>query len=275
MKRNLFLLIFAVTTILLQAQGQESRYALSNPSTATTDHSLNEFIEDLKLVLTNRDTIKIKDFLGDRALYYFEMNSHAPDNLNEHYGKELHDKNSKVWNDILNAIEPGGSKNEAMGFYKFPWYDAGIYKFTDTLVEDHDAAAIIGNNINVRSSPSTNGAIVGNLSWQVVEFDRDFNGNDSWVRISTLDRKIKGYVSRKFVFTPYSLRVIIDEEIAMYKYNNQMFTWNELYFYLIKNDAPAYKNLQDFRNNERKYLAPEDEMISRGWKILCFGIWDC
>lgn len=196
------------------------KYLLDKGVINIPDEKLNKFISDLKEVLIQKDTVKIRDFLGDNMLYVFDLNPPYNDNTNEYYGRELHKKNSTAWGNILKAIEPGGAKeNSQRGFYIFPWYEVGFDKYLGTwndrkkqfenrLVEGHDAGAIIGENINVRSAPSTSSSIVGKLSWQTVKVDREYD-NDNWVKVSTLDDLIQGFVSSKFLFAPWGTRVIM------------------------------------------------------------------
>lgn len=68
----------------------------------------------------------------------------------------------------------------------------------------HEYAAIVGQNVNVRSRPNLNAPIITSLSYDIVKLNQSSNTNSqSWFKILA---PTPGYVSSKFVRTPFDYR---------------------------------------------------------------------
>lgn len=272
-----------------QFQIENSKYKIDNVRANITDPSLFEFISKLKEIVTNRDTTKIKECLGGEMLYYYNLNPKYHDDAIEYYGMELHNNKSKVWAELQNALSAGCyesfNEREDLNEFIFPWYEGGVSKYTGTwdeqqqtminrIVKDQDAGAIIGENINVRSAPNTSSSVVGNLSWEVIRIDREYDAsrnNYGWSRISTLDDKVSGYVSSRFLFTPGTTRIVIAKDVFRYKYDNKYFrNDNDLYCYLIEKDVQDPSSIVE----SGKYNLSKQEQKDEGWKIIYLRTWD-
>lgn len=272
-----------------QFQTENGKYKIDNVRANITDRSLFEFISKLKEIVANRDTIKIKECLGGYMLYYFNLNPKNHDKVAEYYGMELHNNKSKVWGELQNTLSAGCYKTfkerEGLDEYIFPWYEGGVSIYTGTwdeqketminiIVEDHVAGAIIGENINVRSAPNTTSSVVANLSWEVIRIDREYDAsrnNYSWGRISTLDNKVSGYVSSRFLFTPVTTRIVIAKDIFKYKYDNKYFrNESDFYGYLYEKEVQDPSSIVD----SGKYNLSKQEQKDDGWKIIYVRTWD-
>jgi len=201
-----------------------NKYPLDKSAQYTQDPSLNQWLLSLKDALILKDPIKIRDFFGGSLLTIYDVFTNNPnysvDNRTEYYAKELHNKNSTAWGEVLNAIEAGGAKeNSDRDFYIFPWYEEGLDKYLGTwddskdlynnaLVDIFDACAVLGDNVALRSAPNTTSSTMAKLSWQVVKIVEQDNKAE-WLKISSLDNTIEGYISSDSLFTPWTTRVII------------------------------------------------------------------
>lgn len=266
-----------------------SDFKLQDLRTEIQDESLISFINNLKNIVREKDTIRIKNFLGGELRSLFIINPLYPDNRNEYYARELHDNSSEVWKDLEMSLNAGCyrifNKYSKQEEYIFPWYEAGLNKFVgewdserevtiNQIVDSHDAYIVFGENVNVRSKPTTSSEIVATLSKTVVKIDNEYrasNDNDAWVRIKTLDDKIGGFISNKFLYTPQSIRVIIGKEFMLYKYDGNYFgSTSEFANYLYGKNID---NVSEILESD-KYKLKEHEIKDNGWKVLYVRTWD-
>ncbi|MDP3442674.1 MAG: hypothetical protein Q8T08_07390 [Ignavibacteria bacterium] len=176
-------------------------FKLHDLSIKVEDASLVDFLDSLRRVVSEKDILKINNFLGGNLLYLYKLNPQFADNRNEYYARELHNNNSEVWNEIEKSLNIGcyQSYNEytKQNEFIFPWYEAGLEKFIgewdsksgmqiNRIVDIHDAYIVLGDNVSVRSRPSTSSNIIATLSWVVVKSDnenRESIENNDWVKI--------------------------------------------------------------------------------------------
>lgn len=121
------------------------------------------------------------------------------------------DSGSSVWlcSPVLRAFEAAG-KNAPAGQ---DWRRYGEY------------VVIVGTNVNIRSQPNTSGSIVGQVSQEVIRFDRakfhelspqvqkgmvpwNLNG---WTPVMLLNGR-RGYVSNRYAYQPLERRAIFVKE---------------------------------------------------------------
>lgn len=145
------------------------------------------------------------------------MNSLAPDVLVSYGGCEgvkcftqfgkLNQPNSKLWDTLSNILSLGGSFD-----YKGEKYFCAPYVFSEfpdrvngeELMGVHEYAAIIGQNVNVRSRPSLNAPIVTSLSYDIIKLDQSPNNSSgNWFKILL---PTPGYVSSQFIRNPFDYR---------------------------------------------------------------------
>lgn len=268
---------------------KDGNFKLEDVSVKIEDETLVEFINNLKTVVKERDTTKIKDYLGGYLKYFYELNPKYHDNINEYYAKEFHNNKSEIWAELEKFLNVGCYKipyDEMQSeVYIFPWYEAGLKKFLgeidpkygetiNSMLEEHEAYVVVGENINVRSKPSTSSDVVAKLSKVIVKSDDDYRepiDNNVWVKIKTLDNKISGFVSTKLLYAPQSTRIIIGKDYLHYKYNGKYFsTSSEFEYYLNKNNI---ENINDIILSN-KYKLQGSDIKDNGWKINYIRTWD-
>jgi hypothetical protein len=264
-------------------------FELEDLSIKIEDESLLEFITNLKSVVRERDTVKIKDFLGGYLKYLYKLNPLYSDNLNEHYAKGFHNNKSEIWAELEKYLNVGCYKihDDEMNsdIFIFPWYEAGLQKFLgkwdsendmkiNSMVEVHDAYIVLGENVNVRSKPTTSSDVVAKLSKAIVKRDDDYRepiDNNIWVNIETLDNKISGFISANLLYTPQSIRIVIGKDYLIYKYDGKYFsTSSELSYYLYNNNIENVNNIIE----SDKYKLKGGDIKDNGWKILHIRTWD-
>ena len=118
--------------------------------------------------------------------------------------------NTELWEKLSTVLSLGGTFSTSEGKKLF-W---APYTFS-TFPEDLDAfeyAAIVGENVRVRSKPNATASIVTNLSYDMVK--ATFPGGDSdregdirgWVRVVVPDGR-NGYVASRYIRSPIDYRL--------------------------------------------------------------------
>ncbi len=134
-----------------------------------------------------------------------------------HYGvKDFRDMwkpdspDSQVWDELSTILSLGGTFSTSEGKKVF-W---APYTFS-TFPNDLDAteyASIVGENVRVRSQPTTSASIVTNLSYDIVKATlliSDNNREDDipgWVKVVVPDGR-NGYVASRYVRTAFDYRL--------------------------------------------------------------------
>ena len=127
---------------------------------------------------------------------------------------KIYSSNSTFWKEFLIALNNGGAfdKRSKNSFF-------APYLFTN-FPEDIDAfeyQAIFGKNVILRSKPDVNSSIVANLSYNIVQTDRENsitakNNKEKvlWVKVRTLGGK-QGFVKPEFVRSSIDYRAGFDK----------------------------------------------------------------
>ncbi|MCM3871338.1 MAG: SH3 domain-containing protein [Pyrinomonadaceae bacterium] len=134
-----------------------------------------------------------------------------------HYGKkdflELwkpDSPKSELWNELSTALLLGGTFGISEGKRVF-WAPYTFIAFPDDL-DPYEYAAIIGENVRVRSQPNTSASIVTILSYDIVKATRLITENTrevnprGWVRVAVPDGR-NGYVASKYIRWPIEYRL--------------------------------------------------------------------
>jgi hypothetical protein len=129
-------------------------------------------------------------------------------------GWKLESPNSEFWAEFSKVIKNGGSfigeGRNRMNFFGAPY----VYS---TWLEDLDAfehAVILGSDVNLRKSPSTDGEIIGRLSYNVVKLPNE--EPSAWIKVTTLGGQT-GYVKRDFVRSSIDYRAGFEKKRGVWK----------------------------------------------------------
>ena len=185
----------------------------------------------------NPDFLKFRQELG-QALQKKDLDfvvSHLDENVKLTFGGregkkdflkiwnlEKNPEKSKMWQTFLNVIDLGGrfSDQERNSF-------VAPYTFLAEEVEDsYQNLIVIGENVTVRKTPSTKGAILGFLSYDVVKRvyesnppQETINGETfSWMKIETKEGVVD-YVYGKYIRSPIDYRVNFVNKDGTWKIN--------------------------------------------------------
>lgn len=204
----------------------------SNPSLPSKGKDFSEFRLQLLDAIKRRDANFIKDLVDLRTQWNFGGTTNF-------YNSNIEDSQSMFWQYIEKAVANGcvvepnakvadreaGSEvwvcPETIGK---PIYDSGW----------QEEVAILGKDVNVRSEPGTDAAILAIVSKQVIKFDPEtfnnlsermqgsVNSPDGWTPILLQNGK-KGWVQNSFIY--YQRR---DYRISFYRQDDR---WKLRYFW--------------------------------------------
>ena len=129
-------------------------------------------------------------------------------------GWKLESPKSEFWPEFSKVIKNGGSfigeGRNRMNFFGAPY----VYS---AWLEDLDAfehAVIFGSDVNLRKSPSTDGEIVGRLSYNVVKLPNE--EPSEWIKVTTLSGQT-GYVKSEFVRSSIDYRAGFEKKRGVWK----------------------------------------------------------
>lgn len=161
------------------------------------DSSFTDFICKFQYAIFKHD----KQFLLN-SLDKNIQNSFGDDNGIENFKSKwnLNSETSEIWPLLSQLISMGASfsKQENRNSFIFP----SIFTMdipVDTL-DVYGTSVVIAKNVNVREKPSKNSKIIAKLSHEVVTFDYASQQAKDWTYVSTIDKKIKGYVNNEFLW---------------------------------------------------------------------------
>jgi hypothetical protein len=234
---NKFLLVLFMLLIVICGHTQDSAITRIYPQDESRLNSgLATFIDTLKEVSIRKDT---------SALYKLLFNGIVTSHGGAQYGKEAFilrwqldsPGSSPLWKELSDLIKMGGvfdSIEEGGNLkvvFQFPYATANKVLapvLTSNPKIDFDpygTLICINKNIPVYNKPDIKSKIVSFLSYDVVLSDisknQDQNQNHTseitWVNISTLDNKIKGWANGQYFCGMGDLRMIIEQENHIWK----------------------------------------------------------
>lgn len=231
------------TTCLIYCLLTEQKLNLANSAIQNSKNREITFIKDVHIVQApflnqngkkviprdeaevNPDFFKFRQQLG-QALQKKDLDfvlSHLDDNVKLSFGGlagkkdflkmwnlEKNPEKSEMWRTLLDVINLGGRfEDKERNSFTAP------YTFLAEEVEDsYQSLIVIGENVTVRKTPSTKGAILGFLSYDVVKRVYESNPPQEtinqethpWIKIETKEG-IVGYVYGKYMRSPIDYRV--------------------------------------------------------------------
>jgi hypothetical protein len=174
------------------------------------DPTLQKFLAKLKQIVEDRNVTGLLQMLAKDVNYSFG-DGPGKEGFKKYWNLEKPNQ-SKVWTELQDILFLGGSfrDKESLSFYTAPYifekfpagYDSFLY------------SAIIGNNVNVRATPSLEGEVVDQLSFVVVKNDGPPSDQTltiegtvyHWIPIVTPSGK-HGFVIEKYVRSPIDYRI--------------------------------------------------------------------
>jgi hypothetical protein len=207
MKKSLFLLLLFFG---LMANAQNPKFLPFN--TIEKDSSLVKFVNLLKAAATNKDIKFVVTQLDKQVSSSFD-GENTVETFIQNWG--LMEDSTKFWSYLSRALELGGTyvddPEDKSGRYQvvFPY----VYNYKPALDDDtYSMGFIIGKNVNLREKPDTKAKVKTQLSYDVISFlevedsedlgtSKNADGDPEWYQIETYDKKVKGWVNWKFVYS--------------------------------------------------------------------------
>lgn len=117
---------------------------------------------------------------------------------------------SRLWDELSTVLSLGGTFSKSEGKKVF-WAPYTFSAFPDDL-DGYEYASILGENVRVRSQPSTTANIVTNLSYDIVKATFPVSDDiragkvPGWVRVVVPDGR-NGYVASRYIRSPIDYRL--------------------------------------------------------------------
>ncbi|MFD1735019.1 SH3 domain-containing protein [Bacillus salitolerans] len=172
-----------------------------------------KFIAELKTVIKEKNKENLLQLLSDEIKFSFGAEEIGKAGFVKKWNLDQQPENSRVWIELQDALAHGGTLHEDS--YTAPY----IYL---NFPEGYDAfnyGAILGERVNLRTTPSLNSETILQLSYEVVEMVGEYTEETvkidqelyHWVKVKTLDG-VMGYVAGKYVRTSVDYRIGIDKD---------------------------------------------------------------
>jgi hypothetical protein len=196
---------------------------------ATPDREFYQFREQVRQAVRNRDAAFIQALVPANGL---SLGFGRPLDLQT---LNLNDPNAYIWGILEKAIAPGCQElpqsnypntDPTAGVWSCPNVNYAFYQQYPKPAEaqgiDYEISRIIvvGQGVNVRASASVDSPVVGVLTDEVVQFDRQaweqlpaedraaqLESLDSWIPV-ILPNGQHGYVSNQYAYSPLGYQVV-------------------------------------------------------------------
>ncbi len=159
-----------------------------------SDHSLVDFLTNLKKIVINKDTARLFKSLDSSIVVSYGGGIYGINEFSKEWGLDKPEK-SMLWPELNRILKMGGTwefneekffcmpythSDKAFGKlkYEFDWY------FT---------AVCISPKVTVYKEPKTSSSNIAILSYDIVEMDPNYKGS-TFRKIQTIDKKNQGYV---------------------------------------------------------------------------------
>jgi hypothetical protein len=185
-----------------------------------------KFLDRTKQAVRDRDAKYIRSIVTPETKFSFgkqrSIESLNPDN-----------PNSPFWTSLEKALSLGCSQ-EASGYScptVFHQFDAAIKKSTSPETDVFGAIVVVGQNVNVRSSPNATAPVVATLTNEIVKYDTTTFQNASaqekadlyrldnpngWTPVMLPDDK-RGFVASRYAYSPVGYRALFGKEAGAWK----------------------------------------------------------
>jgi hypothetical protein len=204
---NKRILTFLLLTVSILALGQNSKFPPRDDSEKNPELQL--FVKELKDIIKNKDSQRLLRIVHPQIKFDFDEGI-GVEKFKKNWKPE--DKNSSLWIVMSKIVGLGGvfNKNRTEPFYDF------VFPYVNEVdLEDGDdyftTLVITNKGVNVREKPDLNSKLVGQLTYDIVSYDYE-KSKDKWYFIQTGDKKISGYVSSDFAYSPVDYRMFLTKD---------------------------------------------------------------
>ncbi|HZD59095.1 MAG TPA: SH3 domain-containing protein [Anaerolineae bacterium] len=194
----------------IQACGGEKLPAVDE---AAENPDFKEFRDQLLAAVRRKDVDFLKEHLDENIRGSFGSEGNGIDSFMQMWGLTTDPEKSKLWLELGEVMRLGGTftdqtKTEFTAPYVYSnWpekYDAFTY------------AAIIANNVNLRSAPNTNSSVVCRLNHNIVKLTSPAINKSGWNQVQTTSGT-SGYILGTYVRSSVDYRARFKKEDDVWK----------------------------------------------------------
>lgn len=181
---------------------------------AHLDASLEAFLKKLQQAVKQQDTELLIGMITNDVKYSFGGNDDKEEFIS-FWQLDENPKQSKIWGELEDALALGGSFfDPSHNTYIIPY----IHRHFPEEIDPFEYSAIVGQNVNIRSTPDIQGEVIAQMSLETVRndgppSDQSYtidNRSYPWVPIVT-PKGERGYVVKKFIRSPIDYRIGISK----------------------------------------------------------------
>jgi hypothetical protein len=207
-----FLIILTILTFdFAFTQNSKNNFKIYPVNESKYDSSLSAFIDNLKIICERKDTASLYKVL-DAGI----VTSYGADLIGKKDFINYHNLNKPdstyFWNEIISLINLGGvfDSIDNRKFFCFPYATSIIFDLntvldsTQRLDAPFNIMICIKDKVPVYNIPDISSQIVAYLSYDIVVKDYKISKQtetnfsmDNWEYVSTMDKKIKGWIMHK------------------------------------------------------------------------------
>lgn len=198
--------------------------ALVDESTQSPDFA--KFLDRTRQAVRDRDAKYIRSIVTPETKFSFGA-QRSIDYLNPE------NPNSSFWTSLEKALSLGCSQ-ESYGYScptVFQQFDNAVKKNPSANLDAFSAIVVVGENVNVRSQPSSNSAAIATLTNEIVKYDIATFQNASdqdksatlrldnpkgWTPVILSDNR-RGFVSSRYAYSPIGYRVLFSKSSGDWK----------------------------------------------------------
>lgn len=190
-------------------QTSQKEYKIFPIDESGSDSSLVTFLNNLKKVVSQKDTAALFKSLDNSIVVSYGGEINGIKEFSKNWNLDQPGK-SELWGILSQLLSMGGTwENDEDNYFYIPYTKSN--KAFSKFQYDFDwyfTAVCISSNTIVYPKPETTSPQSATLNFDIVEIDPEFM-NDDFTKISTIDRKVKGYVKTSELLHSASPRLIV------------------------------------------------------------------
>jgi hypothetical protein len=172
------------------------------------DASFSDFKTKLEKAIKEKDIKFIESITDENISFAFEEGGMGKKKFLKYWGLDKNSKSSSFWEEISRMVKLGYGV-DAEGMWTVPY----MFNHYPEAVDPYSQSLVIGETVNIRTSPSKAGKIQTQLSWEFVQNVYDEGDNNTkkagepcvWKKICMSDGHT-GYICDQFLRSPFDYR---------------------------------------------------------------------
>ncbi len=211
----IFIMSLSVNALPVEYTKGFKKFKLTPINDSLSDKDFSQFIKNFIKDVKDKNIESLKKSIAPDVRWTFGEDEGIKSFLKS-WELDKNPKNSEFWDEMGKVLSMGSAfYNEEKTSFAFP------YLFV-TFPSDYDPfqfAAVTGNKVNVRKSPSSKSTVIETLDYEIVKrsnpeeaiVKEKIDGiNGSWIKIITSTGK-EGYIFSQFIHSPVEYRAIFEK----------------------------------------------------------------